>query len=284
MGNTKSLFNSKKIISYILSIIIVMSLTVAVILTIINATLFQKEFVKKKIESTDYINNIYNYIIENCSVQSNKYGIHESIVKEAIKKEHMENDINGFLDAIYDEKEFNIEEANCIISINEQIDRYAIENNCYESEESRNRIEEYKNNIKETYKRGILDFNDTIYYCRLVIKTIKAIIALLLIIATTTAILVYKLNKTSVGISMLAVGILLIILRIYASIKLKASAVFVFNKVFSNLLVSVINKALQKTLIIGIVFFVIGLIIICVTEIKKEYKKVLLLDTHSHII
>lgn len=288
MRDIKAFFSGKKIISYILSIISVISLTAAIILIIINVTLFNQKNIKKYIANTDYINNAYNYIIENCKSQSNQYGYNESIVNESIKIEQVESDINEFIDAICSDNEFNIDITECLIGVNEKIDAYAQENNFYESEETKERIDEFKNKIQETYKKGILYSDDTaqsaVDYSRLVIKYLRATIALLLIIAIITLMLICWLNKATMGISMLAVGVSLIVLRIYASLNVKVSDIFVFNDIFSKLCTTVINQVLQNMIVTGIVFIIIGLIIICIVEKTKRYEKILLLDTHSHII
>lgn len=288
MRDIKAFFSGKKIISYILSIISVMSLTAAIVLIIINVTLFNQENIKKYIVGTDYINKIYNHIIENCKSQSNQYGYDELIVNESIKKEQVENDINEFLDAIYGDKEFNIDINDCMITVNERIDAYAQENNFYESEETKERINELKNKIQETYKKGILYSDDTaqsaVDYSRLVIKYLRATIALLLIIVIITLALICWLNRAAMGISMLAVGALLIVLRIYINLNVIVSDIFIYNDIFSNLFTTVINQVLQNIIVTGIVFFIIGLITICIVEKTKKYEKILLLDTHSHVI
>lgn len=77
----------RKIISYILAIILVTLMSATIILSIVNAVVFSKSNVKKQMQKVDYYTEINNIIKESANNYIMQSGFDESIMDNVISKE-----------------------------------------------------------------------------------------------------------------------------------------------------------------------------------------------------
>ncbi len=287
MVKTKRIFSLKKIISYILSIILVVLLFSTILAIGINATILNKENVKSQMAKSDYATNIYNTIIETCNNYNMQSGFEESMLNDVIKKEDVEQDINSVIDSIYDGKELNINTSKIEEKLTNKINTYVQENGYKMDEETQESVNQYKSTIEKAYENGIMYSKDVISnngkYVVMAKNIIKICIVVLIILSLIIALIIFTLNKASVGISLLAVGVLFIVIRNYSGTSVAVNNILILNRAFSNFVISLVNELLQYVQIAGIILIILGLAIIVVVEAMKKYEKLLLLDESSQI-
>lgn len=98
----------RKIISYILAIIVVILMLATIILSIVNVAVFSKSNVKKQMQKVDYYTEINDIIKESANNYIMQSGFDESIMENVISKEKISNDIDKVIDSIYEGEDVEI--------------------------------------------------------------------------------------------------------------------------------------------------------------------------------
>ena len=89
------------------------------------------------------------------------------------------------------------------------------------------------------------------------------------ILAIIFAIIIYKVNKPTFGISLISTGIICIFIKFYSAINVAVNNILVLNKAFSNFAISLINQIIQCVFVSGIVLTVIGILLTILFEKKN---------------
>ena len=278
----------KKVISYILSILLVILLFAIILLVNLNFTLLNKSNVKAHISKTNYSEGIYNIIIDSCNNYIMQSGFDESILNDVIKKEDVEKNVDSIIDSMFDKSDINIETNEIRENLNSSIEKFIQDNNYALNEDNKKSIEEFEKTIEETYRKNILYSQDIVKeigkYLAMATRIIKIAIIALAIVSLILLLIILKLNNPAIGIVMLATGILLIFIKCYSGINIAVNNILILNKPFSDFIVSLINQIMQNMFIVGIVLTVIGLIAIIWLEFGKKIKRMLFIEEHSQII
>ena len=87
------------------------------------------------------------------------------------------------------------------------------------------------------------------------------------------AIITYKTNRATFGISLLATGIICIFIKCYSSINIAVNNILMVNKTFSNLMINIINQVIQYVFIGGIILAILGIALIIIFERKSANEK-----------
>lgn len=279
-----------KIIKYILSFILMICIMASIIIGIVANTVANKEFFLAKLEEIDFYNKTsekINDTFKNYILQS---GMEETVFENIYSNEKLKQDINMLVDAIYENKEINIETESIKTKLTENIDNYLNQNNLKVN--NRTEIDTFINTIINTYKNGVVFSSSMleqvtpittkviglIHRYQPIVYMVTAFLAIILILSNLkdkTDILKY------IGISMFTSGILLVITKIFINSKIKIDGITIINDIFSNLIHNIANQILNYIFYFGIGILIVGLIaiIIKIVSIKDEEKDI---DKHEN--
>ncbi|MBP3708104.1 MAG: hypothetical protein J6J36_05805 [Clostridia bacterium] len=282
------MLTKKRLISYVLSIIFAVCILVLVIMLDLNFTIFSKSNFKSKAHSVNYYNRIYDVIMKSCEDDTMQSGFDNSILYNVISTQDVEKDSNRVIDKLYDNWELNIDTSKQRAALNSNIDQFIANKGYQVDDETRADINVYEDTIEDIYVKTISyskeHVNDIAAQLQKLKKLSKIIIAMMIVLGAILAFAMFKINKPSIGIGMMAAGAILIFVKLYSATTLVVNNILILNRPFSDLVAAIINQVLQHMLVIGIILFVVGIIWTIIFEIRKNYTRMLLLDEHSCII
>lgn len=264
----------RKIISYILSVIVVTLMSVTIILAMINNVIFSKSNVKKHMNKVDYYTEISNIIKDSANNYIMQSGFDESIMDSVIPKEKINNDIDKVIDAIYEGKEIDISTEEIRANLDENVQQYIKQNNYKVDNQTQKDIAKFEDKIESIYENSITYSKNAVKQVVSYFKMAKRITRLALIAVSILliifAFITYKINKASFGISLLATGIICIFIKCYSGLNIAVNNILMVNKTFSNLMINLINQVVQYIFISGIILTVLGIFFIIIFERKSR--------------
>lgn len=264
----------RKIISYILSVIVVILMSVTIMLAMINNVIFSKSNVKKHMNKVDYYTEISNIIKDSANNYIMQSGFDESIMDSVIPKEKINNDIDKVIDAIYEGKEIDISTEEIRANLDENVQQYIQQNNYKVDAQTRKDIAKFEDKIESIYENSITYSKNAVKQVVSYFKMTKRITRLALITVSILLIILafitYKINRASFGISLLATGIICIFIKCYSGLNIAVNNILMVNKTFSNLMINLINQVVQYIFISGIILTVLGIFFIIIFERKSR--------------
>lgn len=264
----------RKIISYILSVIVVTLMSVTIILAMINNVIFSKSNVKKHMNKVDYYTEISNIIKDSANNYIMQSGFDESIMDSVIPKEKINNDIDKVIDAIYEGKEIDISTEEIRANLDENVQQYIKQNNYKVDNQTQKDIAKFEDKIESIYENSITYSKNAVKQVVSYFKMAKRITRLALIAVSILliifAFITYKINRASFGISLLATGIICIFIKCYSVLNIAVNNILMVNKTFSNLMINLINQVVQYIFISGIILTVLGIVFIIIFERKSR--------------
>lgn len=264
----------RKIISYILAVIVVILMSVTIILAMINNVIFSKSNVKKHMNKVDYYTEISNIIKDSANNYIMQSGFDESIMDSVIPKEKINNDIDKVIDAIYEGKEIDISTEEIRANLDENVQQYIQQNNYKVDAQTRKDIAKFEDKIESIYENSITYSKNAVKQVVSYFKMAKRITRLALITVSILLIILafitYKINKASFGISLLATGLICIFIKCYSGLNIAVNNILMVNKTFSNLMINLINQVVQYIFISGIILTVLGIFFIIIFERKSR--------------
>lgn len=278
----------KRLISYLLSIALVVSLFATIVLTTLNCTILSTVNVKKKIANANYYEETKNIIVESCKDYVMQSGFDESIMDGVVNTYDVQFDVDGLVDYIYEGKDFEIHSNLIRANLDKNINDYIVSNKYVVNEETQKSINEFEDNIQRIYERNIEYSKDTVKQIAEKNKKIKRIVPIAMIVCGIISVVLFLLIKEistpSLGISALATGAILVFLKVYSGTTVAINNILLMNRAFSNTLISIANQIIQKLFVIGIILCVVGIAWIIYVEAKRKIVRMLLLDEHSQVI
>ena len=278
----------KRLVSYLLSIMLVIFLFATIVLTTLNCTILSTMNVKKEVANSGYYGETQKIIVEACKNYVMQSGFDESIMDGVVNSYDVEVDVNGLIDYIYEGKEYTVQSNMIRTNLDNNINAYIVQNNLQVSEENKKSIEEFENTIEDIYKRNIEYSGDTVKQIAGTMKKIKRIVPIAMIICAiisiVLAILIKDISSPSHGISALSTGAILVFIKLYSGTSFAINNILLMNKAFSNTLITIANGVVQKLFVVGAMLCVAGLIWIIYVEAKRKIVRMLLLDEHSQVI
>jgi len=267
----------RKIISYILAIILVTLMSATIILSIVNAVVFSKPNVKKQMQKVDYYTEINNIIKESANNYIMQSGFDESIMDNVISKEKINNDIDKVINAIYEGEEVEISTDEIKNSLDKNVQQYIAQNNYKVDAQTQKDIEKFEDKIESIYANSITysksSIKKVVKYFKMAKRMTRVALIASLILLIIFAIITYKTNRATFGISLLATGIICIFIKCYSSINIAVNNILMVNKTFSNLMINIINQVIQYVFIGGIILAILGIALIIIFERKSANEK-----------
>lgn len=278
----------KRIISYMLSIVLTLFLSATILFANVNAVILNTSNAKNKIEKANYYEEVYNIVISSCNNYIIQSGFEETILNDVISKADVEKDVTGLVEYMYEGKEYSIQTNSIKERLHKNIEEYIAQNDYAVSEENKKDIDQFEKAIVDIYSRNVEYSKDTVKTIAKYIKKIKTVFmgltVLFAVLAVIIFVIIYRISKPVAGVGLFATGALFVAINCITGVNVAINNILVLNRALSDALVSIVNQLLQNLFVIGIVLCVIGLVWIISYEMKRQIKKMLLLEEHSQVI
>ena len=258
-----------KVIINLLKFILITILTVCMIIlgivTIISSTVLNESYVMQKLEETDFYSGIYKLVESNFENYIYQSGLDEEVLQGICTQEKVEKDINIMLSNIYQGIDEKIDTKEIAENLNTNIDKLGIKTN--QNEDAINEFVEhicseytdtlvhskYETEINKAYVR-VIEITDKIYN-----------IAFFVLIVDFIAILIVNRKRVSknvqyLGIAMMAATFFELISFQIIQYKVNIQGIKIFNDVFSNTIVTIIQDVLYKLNSIALGIFVFAVV------------------------
>lgn len=275
-----------KLLKNLLKFIFITILTICMIsigiITIAFSTILDKNYVIQKLEETNFYTETYELVESNFENYIYQSGLDEEVLKNICTEEKVKQDVNIMLSNIYEGTNKEIDTTEIANNLNENIDKSGIKNKQNESaiqqfvkhicDEYTNTLvhTKYENQINNMYKKAT--------------EALNQIYQIILIVLVVDIIAIIAINNKKIskdiqhfGIALFATSAFeLSVWQIIIS-KIDIQGIKIFNDVFSNSIVTIIQEILNQmaslalgTLVISIIFIAIY---VAISVNKKSTKK-----------
>ena len=259
---------AKKIVTYILVFILIITLIASISLTILNQTILKKEFVLNLLEKNEYYSKMYADIHDTFINNTVQTGLDESILDGIITEEQVKKDVNSFIYYLYEAGEMSIDSEGVKTRLEENINKEIEKNGKNLIQNEQEAINRYVSKIVEIYEDGITyakSYAKTISNVVQKVQKVSNIAQTAGYVATfAIALILIVINKLKalkyISVSVMSSGLLLIIPKIIETSAMEIHNILILNKAFSEVLINAIETVISSFMITGIVLFVIGLV------------------------
>ena len=253
----------KKIVSYILSLILAILLISIILIGCVRSNVLNKNNMKKAFQKTDYYYNLYGIIKENTENDIMSSGFEISVLDNVFTEDKIKQDVNNVIEGIYDNKKTEISTEEMKKQLDENVKKQLENTNYQVTEENKKKIEEFENSVIKIYTDNIIYSEDIINQISEKMHKINKIAIIIMIISCILSIIlalvIFMLNKSSLGISMFVTGTFFIFLNLYSGTAIVINNILMFNWAISNTFAFIANKTINSMYIIGMIFAFIGL-------------------------
>lgn len=271
-----------KVLINLLKFIFITILTICLIalgaITVASSTILDKNYVIQKLEETDFYSGTYKLVESNFEKYIYQSGLDEDVLKSICTEDKVKNDINLMLSNIYDGTNKTIDTTEISTNLNANINKLGIKTK--QNEKAINEFvthicneytdtlvhSKYENQINNVYKKAINNLN----------KVYNAI----LIVTVVDLILILVINNKKVSKDLQDFGITLMATSIFGiegcqivQAKVNIQGIKIFNDVFSNSLVTIIQDVFHKMISLSVGILVISIVAIGIYVARGVMKK-----------
>lgn len=267
-----------KILKFIVMTIIVLCLTYIGIKNIAFSTIFNKEYIIKKLDETNFYSETYKLVESNFENYIGQSGLEEDVIKNICTEDKVRKDINIILSNIYNGTKEEINTSEVANKLNSNIDEQNVR-----TAKNSEAINEFVEHICQSYKDTIIStkYDATInnQYEKIIQKLgkIETIIIVVLIISIIILIalnikdlLKILLNLQTIS---LATAIMQFAITITINKNVNISGIKAFNEAFSMSVVTIIQDIFGKINKFGIILLIIYVISVIIYSIVEKCTK-----------
>ena len=271
----------KSIINYILSIILALAIIVFYLINLASSTVLSEQYILSKLDEHDYYNKIHEQIKLNFENYIHQSGLEEDVLDNIITKEKVKKDTHIILGSIYDGLNQEVDTNEIRENLNKNIEKYIKSTSL--TKEQKSSIDTFVNHICNEYKTTISHFtfeNQINQYYSKIIKYINMSKKVLLITIGIDFLLLIVLNLkkiykcfTSVGVSFVIIGLIVLVSNIFINIKIKVQAILILNDAISEVIRNILSEILNSSLIIALFTLIFGIAMIIIPNLIHNIKK-----------
>ena len=275
---------SKKIITIILSFILMVGIVLSTFLVIAHNFL-KKENMLKKFEEINLYNSVYEEVrngFENYIYQS---GLDIGIIDKICSKEKVKNDINIVLNAMYGEGDSAIDSIEVRTNLDKAINEFVESQGRKLSNEEEENIDKFEDLIEQSYKeeiglyqkgsdkiaRSLPNVLNTIRKAEIISVGMTAFILIILIIVNSKSI---SFAGSYAGSAVFASGIIMLVVKSIVVSKFDIDHLLLFTQSLSGAIINLVHSLLSTVQTCGIFYIIIGLaLMICMNMLLVNEKK-----------
>ena len=271
----------RKIGRFIAELILTLAIICFSIMYVVSSTILNESYILNSLEKSDYYAKIHELVESNFEKYVGPSGLDESVLKNLVSKEDIEEDTKKIVSNIYDGLNETVDTTKIEEKLKNNIDNSLNGKELSATEKiSVNRfiqeiINEYKstishlefeNKIHETVKK-ISDFIEKAKKILIVVIGISLVALILLSIKR-----IYKI-AVNIGISIFASGLTLTGINIYINSKVDVKYLSILNDQISGILQDILGTILSGILKYGIFMLLIGFVLILISNIVHNIQK-----------
>ena len=272
----------KKVISYILSFILVLMLLSLCLLAILKSTILNEEYLISKLEEANYYERMNGEIIEQFKNYTIQSGLSDYVLESLFTEDKLKQDINNVINSIYTGEALEISTSEIRENLKENI-LAEVEKEGKTVDFEDEAMVEYLKAIESAYESQVSYSTSTINSIgstfEKIISLAKTAQTILVTVIVVVAILLIAINiKVIFGLNYIAIsgmasGLFILVSRIMLEHSTDLKNIMVINQATSNVIQLIINDVLTKITIIGVILLVIGLVFSVIYNLlhKKYY-------------
>ena len=267
----------KKIITYIISIMLALEILFMLTINIFSSTILSKKYVLEKMKEQDYYEKIYNQAKSNFENYIHQSGLDEEILEDIISKDKIESDTEKIIDNIYMGKDEKIDTEEIKDKLNDNIKK-SLDGKISETQQKSIDVfvdticKEYETTLSHTgYETKINSALNLINKYINIAKKIDlaAIIITLIILCLVSLGKIYYIIS-SLGISLIVDGAIYVLIEKYINAKIKIDTIVLLNDGFSDVLKNILKDILLKISKNGYIMLGVGIALIIIYSIIKS--------------
>lgn len=276
----------KKVASYIIILLLVISIFLTLILNVINSQLLDKDMMLKRLGNVNYYSKAYEIVLSDMKGILEPSGFSENILKDTFTVISVRQEVENIVNSIYNNKEYEINtqefEKKVMENINQELSQNLRELNTTEKKA----VDEFVLKLGDIFEEEIFPHKYISFikeYMPKIINLInKAILLTYVVDLILFAILIFINIKNGIVafkytcICVISSGIVMFIPSILVNLTLKVQNISIINVNVSVLLQQIIIDILNNLQTIGTIFTIVGIILLFITNyfITKNSKKV----------
>jgi len=267
------LMKVKIILKYLFSFLFFLSSLILILLLIIKFSVFNKDYLLNTLNENNYYESINNEIKEEMEDFITSSGFSKEILDNIYTKEDVTNDINLYIDSLYLGNKLILNKENINKKLKENIDNYLKENNV--DVVNNNDIDSFISEVVDIYKDEIMLYNTLDSFINSFNKISNILnygIIILLVITIILFIVNIKFRSYYLS-SFMSVGLILLFLRMVIYEKIDVINILIVSEEFSLILKNIITLIGTLLLKFGIIFIIIGLVLMLVIKCQQEKRK-----------
>ena len=271
----------KRIIQYIISTILALSIITLTIVNIFSSTILNKEYILSKLQEQNYYDKIYEEVESNFENYIHQSGLDEEVLEGIVTKKKIQDDTTIIINNIYDGIDEKISTEEIRNNLKEKINN-SIEGKISTSQQQSidtfidTICNEYETTISHTnYEKKI---NSIINKLNKYLSLTKKGLTIIMIISVISLILLTLKNiyemVSKIGIAFVIDGLILILSEKYICSKIKIDTIIILNKGISDVLQSILKEILANILKSGSIMLGLGILLVIIYGIIKSICKV----------
>ena len=264
----------KKIVSYIICIILVAIILVATAIHIASNTVLNKNYVLEKLDNNNYYEKTYDNIKSSFSQYILQSGLDENVIDNLYTKEQIKEDVGITISNIYSNETQKIDTDKIKMNMETNISQYLENNNIELNNMQRKSIDKFIETIERTYEEEISysaylnKIGNKVYKINKIIEKMQpviygSIIALFLIL------ILINVKEISFGINYAGVTILS---SGIANILININKIMIINEDISKIVINILNEIVKYIQSYGLVMVAIGLAIVILASFIRNSK------------
>ncbi len=271
----------RKILIFFIQLLFIFNISMLVVVFVLSMTVGDKKFLLSLLDKTNYDKEIYYDCLSFLEGETIQLGLEKEQMQEIITKKQVKKDIHHLVDCIYDNKDLEIDTGDISKSLDNLIQNKLKENNRVATEDELVSIKNLEKQISDGYESKIVYSKKYVlkirnYYhliVRYFYKVLFLLFSLALFLMSLLLFICKKWNRflREFGMSFLSVFFLIGLIKIF--IQPKFQRILIFSRIFSKLVIAMINAFFQYLLVIGLILGIIGLIMIIIGVVSSYPNK-----------
>ena len=264
-----------KVFGYFLGFLASIILVLISVLLVFKATIFNKSYLLKSLDSSNYYDKVYDEIEKDMKNSLRSSGLDESVVNNLYKKSDVKNDIINLVGSIYSGSKYYASTDEIERKLNSNIDKYLVSKNIVL--EDRKALDSYISSITEIYSKETSLYGYLQNYTSKFMKistffdfTIAFGIILIIIIIILNK---YKFKIHFLGVTLLSSSMMLLYLRHFIWNKIDYKNILIISDAFSDVLRKMLVDVNNYSMYFVYVFALLGFILMFINSWEKRRKK-----------
>lgn len=273
----------KSSLNIILSFLLIILIAAIICINILENKILNKNYILSKIEETEFYLQVAREVDSGFEKYIYQSGLPEDIIKDLYTEDILKNDINSFVDALYDGTDVKISDSIIRKTLDTRINEYLVSENKTLNTQGRKNVEKFEDLIVQEYKDNINSYESVykeghkiLQKISNVLEKVKFIPIILIIIVIIILIINNLKNLLQVinygCISLLSLGILINSGISIIFSKIDIDNIVLITKSLSNLLINISKEILYNCLDYAHLFIAIGISGIIIYAIATNIK------------